>query len=87
MRLPELGVEGWGLKKDISGGGFYVSKDKELGSCRACSEDRTECCLSIELGTSVYESLKAERQSRMVVARDLEEGEGKLCDGYRVLAL
>lgn len=74
-RLPELGAGG--SKKDISGGGFCVSKDKELGLCRACSEDRTECCLSVEFGASVYESLRAERQSRMVVAKLYKEG--KLC--------
>lgn len=46
-----------------------------------------EFTLRPELGTSVYKSLEAERQSRMVVARDLEEGEERLCNGYRVPAL
>lgn len=47
MRLPE----GHRLKKEISGGGISVSKDKELGSCRACSEDRTVNIASAEAET------------------------------------
>lgn len=50
MRLPE----GHGLKKEISGGGIYVSEDKELGSCRACSEDRTVNVASAEAKTGAW---------------------------------
>ena len=42
-----------------------MSEGKELGSCRACTEDRTElpeCRLRPELGTSRYISFKAKRQ-------------------------
>lgn len=48
-----------------------------------------EHCLSRERperGTSLYNSLKAKRRSRVVVARELGRGGGDLFNGYRVSA-